>query len=262
MQLELIVLEPDKTARPTPVLFLHGMWHGAWCWQDNFMPFFAESGYRCFALSLRGHAGSEGIERLRRWGVRNYLDDIAWAIEQIGAPPVLVGHSMGGGLAQLALERDASLPGAVLLAATPPHGLLPTALRYLIHHPWLFAKINLTASMWPVVENPRVMAGALFSFYEPETAAQYHTRVQDESFRAFVELIVWHFPHPSRIHAPVLVLGAEQDGLIAPEEVRRTAKAYGVEPTLYPNMGHNMMMEPGWQQVGYQILTWFDQHGW
>ena len=32
---------------------------GAWCWSDNFLPWFAEQGYDVHAISLRNHAGSE-----------------------------------------------------------------------------------------------------------------------------------------------------------------------------------------------------------
>ena len=65
MKLEVITREPETDARPTPVLFVHGMFHGAWCWEEHFLPYFAQRGYAAHALSLRGHVGSEGRERLR-----------------------------------------------------------------------------------------------------------------------------------------------------------------------------------------------------
>ena len=42
-------------AHPAPLLFVHGSWHGAWCWDEHLLDFFADKGYRAVALSLRGH---------------------------------------------------------------------------------------------------------------------------------------------------------------------------------------------------------------
>ena len=47
--------------REHPILFVHGICHGAWCWQPNFAPYFTDLGYDGHALSLRGHGGSAGI---------------------------------------------------------------------------------------------------------------------------------------------------------------------------------------------------------
>ena len=70
MNLELIKSEPVSAAHPTPILFVHGMWHGAWCWAEHFLPYFAQHGYDSYALSLRGHGASEGrvlMEQKRRF---------------------------------------------------------------------------------------------------------------------------------------------------------------------------------------------------
>src|SRR6476661_688640 len=58
MKLELITRTPAGTAYPTPILFVHGAWHGAWCWEEHFLDFFAERGHRVAALDLRGHGAS------------------------------------------------------------------------------------------------------------------------------------------------------------------------------------------------------------
>ncbi len=45
LSLEVISQQPQSNARPTPLLFVHGAWHGAWCW-ENFLPYFAQHGYQ------------------------------------------------------------------------------------------------------------------------------------------------------------------------------------------------------------------------
>jgi pimeloyl-ACP methyl ester carboxylesterase len=42
-------------SRPVPLHFVHAAWHAAWCWDEHFLSFFADKGYRALAVSLRGH---------------------------------------------------------------------------------------------------------------------------------------------------------------------------------------------------------------
>jgi len=83
MKLEVLSQSPQQRTHPTPLLFVHGAWHGAWCWQ-NFLPYFAGHGYETHALSLRGHGRSEGWEGLRWHGVRGYIADLEQVIETDG----------------------------------------------------------------------------------------------------------------------------------------------------------------------------------
>ena len=94
--LEVIDKGSCSEAHPVPLLFVHGSWHGAWCWDEHFLDFFADKGYRAVALSLRGHGASPGKERLRWTGIQEYVDDVAETAAQLQTQSVLVGHSMGG----------------------------------------------------------------------------------------------------------------------------------------------------------------------
>lgn len=143
MQLEVMTTEPDSQARATPLLFVHGMWHGAWCWAEYLMPYLAEHGYASYVLSLRGHAGSEGHEGLRWHSLADYVADVDQVASQLPAAPVLVGHSMGGMIVQKYLESR-QVPAGVLLAAAPPGGLIPSTLRFALRHPLAFLKALLT----------------------------------------------------------------------------------------------------------------------
>jgi pimeloyl-ACP methyl ester carboxylesterase len=54
-------------AHPVPLLFVHGGWHAAWCWDEHFLDFFAERGFHAVAVSLRGHGRSPTSQRLGFW---------------------------------------------------------------------------------------------------------------------------------------------------------------------------------------------------
>ncbi len=260
MQLEVISREPLGVARPTPILFVHGMWHGAWCWDDYFLPYFAAHGYAVHALSLRGHGAGAERKRLRRTSLADYVADVEQVAGGLPSPPVLIGHSMGGGIVQKYLESHQA-PAAVLLASVPSRGLLPATLRFARRHPLAFLQVNLRLSMWPVVATPGLTREGFFSATMPEEQVEeYFSRLQDESYRAYLDLTFLNLPRPRRVTTPLLVLGASRDTLISVAEVEATARAYGTQAEFF-DMAHDMMLEAGWQAVADRILTWLEGRG-
>ncbi len=259
MKLEIVKQEAVSDPRPRSILFVHGMWHAAWCWAEHFLPFFAQHGYESYALSLRGHGGSEGRERLRWTSLADYVSDVTQAVGEMEKPPVLVGHSMGGMIVQKYLESDGA-PAAVLLASAPPQGVVPATARVAYRHPLAFLKANLTMSMYPLVKTPELAREFLFSAGMPEEKVRgYHSRLQDESYRAYLDMMGLSLPRPRRVKTPLLVLGAAEDRIISAGEVEATARAYGTKAEVFPNMAHDMMLEEGWQTVAERIVGWLTE---
>lgn len=261
MKLELIH-EPSKgKAKSTPLLFIHGMWHGAWCWQEYFLPYFTQNGYDAYALSLRGHAGSEGHEGLRWHSISDYAKDVEWAVSQIGKPAVIIGHSMGGYVTQKYLETH-DAPAAVLLNSVPTVTVWPATFRVLAKHPWAVIKAIGTLKMYPVIETPALAQFALFSKDMPlETVKKYQAIMQNESFRAYVDMLGINLIHASRVKTPLLVIGAAEDAVIGVSDVRATAKAHHTEAVILPNMAHDVMLEANWKSVADKVLEWMTARG-
>ncbi len=260
MPLEVVSRPPVGSPRPTPLLFVHGAWHAAWCW-ENFLGYFAERGYAAHALSLPGHGGSPGRERLRWTRIAEYAAAVIEVAQGLPTPPVLIGHSMGGLTVQKALETCAA-PAGVLLASVPPGGVLAGTLRLSQRHPLVLLRVNLTFSLAPVVGTPALAREVLFSPGTPEAVVRAcHARLQDESYLAFLDMLALDLPRPDRVRAPLLVLGGAQDGLFPPAEVEATARACGVQATVFPDMGHDLMLEPGWPQVAAHIAAWLEARG-
>jgi len=261
MKLEVLKEEPVSNARPTPILFVHGMWHGAWCWEEYFLPYFAQQGYKSYALSFRGHGASEGRERLRWTTLADYVADVSQVASQMDKAPVLVAHSMGGLVVQKYLESH-DAPAAVLLASVPPKGVIPTTLRIFRRHPLAVIKVNLTLSMYPVIETPRLAHEAFFSANMPkEKVKAYFSKLQDDSYRAYLDMLGLGLPRPERVKTRMLVLGAANDSIFTTSEVEATARAYGTTAEFFPDMAHDMMLEPGWQAVADRILGWLGEQG-
>jgi alpha-beta hydrolase superfamily lysophospholipase len=54
----------------------------------------------------------------------------------------------------------------------------------------------------------------------------------------------------------VFVLGAEEDLICTPEDVRATARHHNVEATILPGLAHLLMLEPQWQTVATALEAW------
>jgi pimeloyl-ACP methyl ester carboxylesterase len=258
--LEVIDKGSVSESHPVPLLFVHGAWHAAWCWDEYFLGFFADKGYRALALSLRGHGGSPTPKRLRDCSFEDYVEDVTSIADSLPARPVVIGHSMGGVIVQKYLEsRDA--PAGVLMASMPPQGYLGSGLRWMSRHPWHFAKMTITGKSLPYVNTPQLARERFFSAHTPESLVlNYATRLQEESARTGVDGLL-NLPRPKRVTTTLLVLGALDDGAVTRREVLATARAYRTEAEFFPNMGHNMMLEPGWAAVAERIHNWLGTHG-
>ncbi|MHB2209670.1 alpha/beta hydrolase [Methylobacterium sp. CM6257] len=89
--LEIIDRKPRTARYPQRLLFVHGISVGAWIWDENILPYFAEAGFEAYAVSLRGHGASQGHERIATWRLADYTRDVGQAARRIGDPRVLVG---------------------------------------------------------------------------------------------------------------------------------------------------------------------------
>jgi len=259
MKLEMISKYPVGEQRPTPLLFIHGTLHTVSCWDVHFLDYFAQHGYVAHALNLRGHGNSEGREKLRWTRIADFVEDVAATVQQLPSPPILIGHSMGGFIIQKYLENH-DAPGAVLLSSASPFGLLPTAIRTARRQPWIFARVNLTMSLLPMIATPELVGEAFFSNDLPEELLlEYWKQTQDDSFMAFLDMVMLDLPKPEKVKTPVLVLGAARDNMIGPREIEATARAYHTQAEIIPNVAHNSMLEEGWQNVAERILAWLNK---
>src|ERR1700761_8827579 len=112
--LEVIDKGSVSEIHPIPLLFVHGAWHAAWCWDEHFLSFFADRNYRALAVSLRGH-GNSPTTRLRTCSVADYVEDVNVVADSLPSRPVVIGHSLGGLVVQKYLESH-DAPAGVLMA--------------------------------------------------------------------------------------------------------------------------------------------------
>ena len=93
------------------------MFGGAWYWEE-YQAFLAQRGYESHAMNLRGHHGSRPVRDIGKVSLGDYVAD---ALEVAAAlkNPIVIGHSMGGLIAQKVAEAG-KCRATVLIASAPP----------------------------------------------------------------------------------------------------------------------------------------------
>lgn len=253
--LEVIDKGSSSRDHPVPLLFVHGGWHGAWCWDDGFLDYFADAGYRAVSMSLRRHGTSPTDKPLPKVSIADYIDDVASVADDLGGGPVLIGHSVGGFVVRRYLE-DRAAPAAVLLGSLPPQGVLGTALRVWRRRPQMTMESWNDPTLLKFLATPALAREYLFCADTPEAVVEScRQRAGAESIRATMVDPTVRRVRTRRVITPILVLGAVYDGFVSTRAVRATARAYRTEPEFF-DMGHNMMLEPGWPDVAGRIHAW------
>jgi pimeloyl-ACP methyl ester carboxylesterase len=244
--LEVVAGPPGDPARP-PLLFVHGLGHGAWCW-EHWMPAAADAGHSVYAISLRGHAGSSG--RLRTALLGHYVDDVVRTAVALPRPAVLVGHSMGGLVVQRALARYAAV-AAVLVAPVPAHPALASLRTIARRHPQDALRIVAGGSL-------PLRPDYLFGELPPEEARRHSARCGPESAVVQYQLMLHRPARPPLGTPPMLVLGTPDDRLVPIRGIRATARRYGAELREFPGMGHDLMLDARWREPLDAMLGWLD----
>ena len=248
---------PAAATRKPPLLFVHGGYCDAWCWEPYFLPWFAARGYRAYALSLRGHGASGGGRMLFAAGLDDYEADVEHVAGELDAPPILIGHSMGAAIVERIVAKR-PVRGAALLAPVPPAGLLPMATRLAAENPEYLIQLG---GLDPARLSSAVLT-TLRPFYftpdvAPEILAEAVHHLNTESPRALMDLSLrLHWALPVANHRPLFVLGAEGDRICTPDDVRATARHHRVTATIVPGLAHMMMLEREWRTAAEALEGW------
>lgn len=240
-------------ARPTrrPVLFMHGIFAGSWCF-EGWQRHFEAAGHPAFALDLRGREGSRPVENIGRVRLQDYVDDALEATRTL-ENPILVGHSMGGLLTQV-VAANADVAAAVLICSAPPRGISLATPRLVVkqlrHLPAMLTSSALHGSRAEHDEltlhrMPRAEADAAFARFIPDSGRV----ARDISVGALAV-------DERRVRCPVLVVSGTKDRFVSPRVARQLARKYNAELREYAEGAHFLIAEPGWETIADDVLGW------
>jgi len=250
------------------IFMIHGMWAKPHVW-EAYAGVFTERGYRCVRPTLRYHdiePGERPDPRLGTTSLQDYADDLEEEIERLGGRPIVMGHSMGGLLAQMLAARGLA-KAAVLLTPAPPAGIL------MVHKPSVIKTFWRIQTQWGFWRKP-VRLG-----FEESVYSTFHLLPQEEQRRTYDEFVwesgraVWEIGmwfldrhgaarvDETAVSSPVLVIGGGKDRMVPPSVVRRVASKYEDVATYkeYPSHTQWIVEEPGWEDVAADVVAWLER---
>lgn len=244
---------------PPPVVMVHGAFCGGWVF-DRFQRPFRAAGHEVICPDLRGHQPDSQPEALVGVSMGDYARDVAELCAGLTEPPVLIGHSMGGLVAQMAARRT-PLRALVLLAPSAPWGIAGSTFEEGI----TALGVQLIGSFFSGAVSPDPSLMRLYTLDRVPAAERdaVLARMGRESGRAVSEALNWWLDPFMTTHVgaspfktPALALVGERDVVHPPGTVRQTADRIGAEFRLLPQMSHWLPGEPGCEEVAAQVLTW------
>ena len=247
-----------------PVVMIHGAFCGGWAF-DKFRGAFEDEGYKVHTPTLRHHDCKNPPSVLGTTSILDYAQDLEKEIRALKAPPVIVGHSMGGLLAQILATRLA-VRSLVLLAPSAPWGMLPsTMFEYASAGAMFFA-----GDFWskPIHPSYDIAASNALDLLPPAERSQVFARFVPESGLATFEIMHWALDarHATAVDArevkcPVLCLAGSRDKVNPPATVRRIAQRYRERGVYEERDGHShwMLGEPGWEKIAERAMEWMSE---
>ena len=248
IHLEMLAAAPACAAEPRlTLLFVHGLGHDATCWR-NWMRAASADGYAEYAISLRGHGASGGS--LRSAWLKDYVADVLRAVEAVdGDDVVLVGHSLGGLVVQRALaSHPAKVSAGVLVGSLTSAPAFGTFISVLRNHPWQAVRYIAGRSL-------RLPPDMLFERLGAEEAAEISRSLCGESPWVQYQLL-FHLPSRIKPSYPLLCVHSTHDRMVPAWSARATARRYDADVRELAGIGHDMMLDHGWELAWSAISDW------
>ena len=259
-----------------PLMLIHGAWLSARSW-ENFSGYFESRGFAVSAPEWpRKHGDVEALradaESLEGLGLTEIVDHYEQQVRALAEPPVLVGHSFGGLIVELLLDRGLGRAG-VALSPAPPKGILvlpfsslKAAAPTLAHPSKWHGVVTLTLEEFTY--------GFVNTFSAEDAAAAYERYAVPETGQIFYEagFASFHLNPPSEVHfksaerAPLLIVGAEKDNTVPASLARKQFDKYERSPAEteyieFEGRPHLLMAAEGWEEVAEAIGSWLDGVG-
>ena len=264
------------TPNRTPVVFIHGLWLHASSWAP-WVDLFTAAGYAPVAPGWPGDPETVELARANPDSIADHgIDDVtahyAGLIERLPAPPIIIGHSFGGMIAEKLLGEDLGA-AAIAIDAAQIKGVLPLPLSAL-------------RATLPVFKNPANVHRAV-SLTAEQFRFGFGNAVPAEESDALFER--WAIPAPGKPlfeaasanfspHSPakvntansgrgplLLVMGG-RDHTVPEAITTATLKQYRGSDAVtdlveFPDRGHSLTIDSGWRAVADESLSWLAKQG-
>ena len=257
------------------IVLIHGLWMTPRSW-EHWITRYESRGYTVLAPAWRGLEGE--VEELRRdsaplakVGLRKVIERYDDIIRRLPTQPIIMGHSTGGTIVQVLLDRGLGAAGVAIAPATVK-GVYDVRLS------------TLKAS-GHIIANPFTRGKATsssetqfrFAFGNTQTEAESHAAYEryyvpsannvlfDVAFANFSRETTTEVNFAKDKRAPMLFIAGEKDNVVPPKTARSNVEKYSNAAVVtdykeFPGRSHFIAGERGWEEVADYALTWATQH--
>jgi pimeloyl-ACP methyl ester carboxylesterase len=256
-----------------PLMLIHGAWLSARSW-ENFTDYFGKRG---FAVSTPEWPRKEGdvaqlresADELKGLGLTEIVDHHAKLIAELDQPPVLIGHSYGGLIVELLLDRGLGRAG-VAISPAPPKGILVLPFSTLKAGAPALAHPSKWHGVVPLTFE-EFTYGFVNTFSPEDAAAAYERYAVPETGQIFYEagFANFHLHPPTQVHfkneerAPLLIVGLEEDHTVPASLSQAQYEKYERSPAKtdfieFEGRPHLAMAADDWEDIAASIDSWLD----
>ena len=249
------------------IIFIHGMFQNPKSW-EKWQHYFTERGYNCIAPAWPYHEGEPADLRanpapeLGDLGLQELVDQFAGIASSVDSP-ILIGHSVGGLIAQLLINKGIGSAG-VCIDSVAPNAMLA--------FDWGFMKNSALIANPFKGNEPFQMDLESFQSSFCNTMTEEETKVAYEAFATHDSRNVLRdcMGEAGQIdldlpHAPLLFVSGEADEIIPASLNEKNAEAYTDENSKtffqkFPDRSHFICGQPGWEEVAESVYDWLEEH--
>lgn len=256
------------------VVFIHGLWIHSSSW-EQWMELFNENGYKTLNPGWPGDGLTvadcrSNSQAIANRGVEEIVENYTKLIATLPDPPIVIGHSFGGLIAQILLSRGLAI-GGIAIDPAPMKGV------------WQIPLTALKASL-SVIGNP-------FNFKKSKSLTYEQFRYGFANAVSEIEAKElydrWTIPAPCKplfqaatasfagiettvntkntTRGPLLITGGEKDNqapaIIGKASVTKYNNSVISDFKLFEGRGHSLIIDSGWKEVAEYCLTWLQKQG-
>lgn len=248
------------------IVMIHGMWGSGEIWA-GYKTYFENLGYNVITPTLRWHDAKYLNAPPKELGTTSLLDyaaDLEKQIRALKEKPIIIGHSMGGLLAQILASRGLA-ESAVLLTPAPPAGVF----AFRLSSTRTFLSVPTVPFFWrnPMKPTFNEAKYGIFNMLTPEQQVEEYRKFVFESGHVALETAFSQLDRKkassvdaASVRCPMLVVACAHDRIVPVSVAKQVAKKYKKDTVVtfkvFKTFGHAIQQQKGWEEIPAYLDEW------
>lgn len=220
------------------IFFIHGVYHGKWCWENDFLKKFRDNGYKVHCPDLRKYIKEDEKESL----LLTYTEHLHRLVMQCADKPMIVVHSAYSIVLLEYLKRYSDTIGKVVF-------ITPIAIKKPL---------------------PRILFSGIKQIFQTKETVFFTNRLSEEKEKEYISKLCTeesgftmetskkHWGRNDNTNVPILFIGSENDKCVSASWVRENAEIFSSKCVIYEEMCHDMMLDPERDRLADDILSFMN----